>query len=116
LSGEVFIGTDKGMLSYRGTATYGEPEMTKDKVYAFPNPVRHDYNGPITIKGLVRDADVKITDTAGRTVFTTRANGGQAIWDGYSIGGGKAQTGVYMVFASDEEGSETFVTKILFIR
>ncbi len=116
LSGEVFIGTDKGMLSYRGTATYGEPEMTKDKVYAFPNPVRHDYNGPITVKGLVRDADVKITDTAGRTVFTTRANGGQAIWDGYSIGGGKAQTGVYMVFASDEEGSETFVTKILFIR
>lgn len=116
LSGEVFIGTDKGMLSYRGTATYGEPEMTKDKVYAFPNPVRPDYNGPITVKGLVRDADVKITDTAGRTVFATRANGGQAIWDGYAIGGGKAQTGVYMVFASDEEGQETFVTKILFIR
>jgi hypothetical protein len=116
LSGEVFIGTDKGIISYRGTATYGEPEFDGNKVYAFPNPVRHDYAGPIAIKGLVRDADVKITDVAGRTVFATRAEGGQAIWDGRSIGGERAGTGVYMVFASDSEGNETFVTKVLFIQ
>lgn len=116
LSGEVFIGTDKGMISYRGTATYGEPEFSEDKVYAFPNPVRHDYEGPIAIKGLVRDADVKITDVAGRTVFATKAQGGQAIWDGRGIGGNRARSGVYMVFASDDEGNETFVTKVLFIQ
>jgi hypothetical protein len=116
LSGEVFIGTDKGMISYRGTATYGEPEFMDDKVYAFPNPVRHDYLGPIAIKGLVRDADVKITDAAGRTVFATKAEGGQAIWDGRSFGGNRAKSGVYMVFASDEEGNETFVTKVLLIQ
>lgn len=116
LSGEVFIGTAKGMLSYRGTATYGEPEFDDTKVYAFPNPVRHDYAGPIAIKGLVRDADIKITDTAGRTVFTTRAEGGTAIWDGRSLGGNRARTGIYMVFASDDEGNETFVTKVMFIQ
>lgn len=116
ISGEVFIGTDKGMLSYRGTATYGEPEFEKEKVYAFPNPVRHDYQGPIAIKGLVRDADVKITDMAGRTVFATRAEGGQAIWDGRSFGGNRAKSGIYLVFASNDDGSETFVTKVLFIQ
>lgn len=116
LSGEVYFGTANGLLSYRGSATYGMPEFEKELVYAFPNPVRHDYTGPVAIKGLVRDADVKITDSSGRTIFTTRAEGGQAIWDGRSLGGNRATSGVYLVFASDIEGNETFVTKILFIQ
>lgn len=115
LSGEVFIGTDKGMISYRGTATWGVPEFTKEDVYAYPNPVEPDYDGLIAIKGLVRDADVKISDAAGNVVFTTVAEGGQAIWDGNRLTGGRAQSGVYLVFASNEDGQETFVTKILFI-
>jgi len=116
LSGEVFFGTEKGLISYRGTATYGPPEFDAEQVYAYPNPVRHDYNGYIAIKGLVRDADVKITDAQGRTVYATKADGGQAIWDGRSHAGDRATTGVYLVFASDQDGNETFVTKILFIQ
>lgn len=115
LSGEVFIGTDKGIISYRGTATYGSPEFVTDDVYAYPNPVEPDYEGPIAIKGLVRDADVKITDAAGKVVYATIAEGGQAIWNGNSFNGKRAKSGVYMVFASNEDGKETFVTKILFI-
>ena len=115
LSGEVFIGTDKGIISYRGTATWGVPEFQKEDVYAYPNPVEPGYDGPIAIKGLVRDADVKISDAAGNVVFATTAEGGQAIWDGNKITGGRAQSGVYLVFASNEDGQETFVTKILFI-
>ena len=116
LSGEVYIGTAEGLLSYRGTATYGVSEFEGTQVYAYPNPVRHDHEGPIAIKGLVRDADVKITDADGRTVYATRAEGGQAIWDGRSLNGNRAKTGVYLVFASDDEGNETFVTKILFVQ
>jgi streptogramin lyase len=115
LSGEVFIGTDKGIISYRGTATWGTPEFEKEDVYAYPNPVEPDYDGLIAIKGLVRDADVKIADVAGNVVFATTAEGGQAIWDGNKQTGGRAQSGVYLVFASNEDGKETFVTKILFI-
>lgn len=115
LSGEVFIGTDKGIISYKGTATAGVPEFEKDDVYAYPNPVEPGYEGPIAIKGLVRDADVKIADAAGNVVFATIAEGGQAIWDGNRITGGRAQSGVYLVFASNEDGKETFVTKILLI-
>ncbi len=115
LSGEVFIGTDKGIVSYKGTATWGTTEIIPDDIYAYPNPVEPDYDGPIAIKGLIRDADVKITDVAGNVVYATIADGGQAIWDGNNFSGRRAKSGVYLVFASNEDGKETFVTKILFI-
>lgn len=116
LTGEVYIGTEKGIVSYRGTATYGEPTIDDTKVYAYPNPVRPEYFGPIAIKGLTRDADVKITDVSGNVVYATKAYGGQAVWDGNNLSGQSARSGVYLVFASDEDGTETVVTKIMFVR
>lgn len=115
LSGEVFIGTDKGIISFKGTATWGVEEIAKEDVYAYPNPVEPNYDGPIAIKGLVRDADVKIADASGRVVYATTAYGGQAIWDGNNLNGDRAQSGVYMVFATNEDGKQTVVTKVLFI-
>ncbi|HET6245321.1 MAG: T9SS type A sorting domain-containing protein [Bacteroidetes bacterium] len=109
--GEVFFGTDKGLISYRGTATEGANAF--NKVYAYPNPVRSDYEGLIAIKGLVKDVDVKITDISGNLVYETTALGGQAIWNGLTLRGEKAKTGVYLVFCSDKEGENTIVTKIL---
>ncbi|MDD5507493.1 MAG: T9SS type A sorting domain-containing protein [Bacteroidales bacterium] len=111
--GEVFFGTSKGIISYKSTAT-PPPPMNTD-VYAYPNPVREDYNGVIAIKGLVKNADVKITDVSGTLIYATRAEGGQAIWDGRNFDGRRAHTGVYLVFISNEDGSDTMVTKILFI-
>ncbi|HIA12274.1 MAG TPA: T9SS type A sorting domain-containing protein [Flavobacteriales bacterium] len=112
-NGEVFFGTEKGIVSYRGTAT-GAQEVFTD-VYAYPNPVRQGYNGVIAIKGLVADADVKITDLTGSLIYQTTSLGGQAIWNGMNFRGDKAQTGVYLVFATNEDGATKMVTKILFI-
>ena len=112
-SGEVFIGTDYGTLSYRGAATESTDDM--NQVYVFPNPVREDYYGPITITGLVNDADVKITDISGNLVSIPEVLGGQAIWDGNNQGGERAKTGVYIVFISNKDGTKTFITKILLI-
>lgn len=112
-SGEVFIGTEKGVVSYKGTATEGGDNF--DGVYAFPNPVKPGFEGTIAIKGLVADAEVKITDIAGNLVYSTRAEGGQATWNGHSLNGDKARSGVYMVFCSDSEGKKTYVTKILIV-
>jgi hypothetical protein len=112
-TGEVFIGTAKGLISYKSDATNGGPVF--DEVYAYPNPVRPGYSGPIAIKGLVRDAIVKITDIRGSLIYETRAEGGQATWNGYSFDGRKANTGVYLVFISSDDGSEKMVTKILFV-
>ena len=82
----------------------------------FPNPVKPDYSGPITIKGLITDAVVKITDVSGNLIYETVALGGQAVWDGKSFDGQKVHTGVYLVFCSDQEGAKSFVTKLLFVR
>ncbi|MCD4665350.1 MAG: T9SS type A sorting domain-containing protein, partial [Bacteroidales bacterium] len=111
--GEVFFGTANGIVSFKGTATPGG--VTYDDVYAYPNPVREGYTGTIAIKGLVKDADIKITDISGTLIYETKAEGGQAVWDGRNFDGRRARTGVYLVFASNEDGSETIVTKILFI-
>jgi hypothetical protein len=110
-NGEVFAGTDKGVISYRGTAT---PPQNSE-VYAFPNPVKPGYSGLIAITGLVANASVKITDVNGLLVYATTAEGGQAIWDGKNFDGKKAVSGVYLVFASTSTGSEKVVTKILII-
>ncbi|HTL82126.1 MAG TPA: two-component regulator propeller domain-containing protein [Bacteroidia bacterium] len=112
-TGELFIGTSDGIVSYRGEATNGEDVM--GDVYAFPNPVQHDYTGPVAITGLVKDANVKITDVRGQLVYETTALGGQAIWPGTNFKGERAASGVYLVFASNEDGTQKIVTKILFI-
>src|SRR5205085_160458 len=112
MTGEVFFGTDKGIISYRGEATEGGEVCSN--YYVFPNPVRHEYQGPVAIRGLVENADVKIADVAGNVVFHSKANGGQAIWNGNNFEGKRAQTGVYVVYITNEDGTQTCVTKMLF--
>lgn len=112
-TGEVFFVTEKGMISYMGTATDGAE--THGDVLVYPNPVTPDYVGLIAIKGLVSNAYVKITDIKGQLVYETRANGGTATWDGRTFSGKRAATGVYLIYSSNEEGTETHVTKLLFV-
>ena len=113
-NGEVFFATDRGLVSYRGFATEATARHTD--VYAFPNPVRSGYAGFISIKGLVRNANVKITDINGNLVWETIAEGGQAVWNGQDLFGRRPATGVYLVFSTNNDGEETMVTKIMFNR
>lgn len=112
-SGEVYIATAKGLVSYFSDATEGS--LTHENVIVYPNPVRPEYNGTIAIKGLVQDADVKITDLNGVLVHETQALGSQAVWDGKNGYGDRVQTGVYLVFSTNATGTETNVAKILFV-
>jgi ligand-binding sensor domain-containing protein len=114
LSGEVYFATEKGLMSWHGTATEGT-SMRKDSVLVFPNPVPPGYSGTIAIRGLAQNALVKITDISGRMVFQTRALGGQAIWTGVDYTGHRPQSGVYLVFATSEGGAAHLVSKIVFI-
>lgn len=114
-NGEVYIGTDHGLQVYRGTATYAET-MPQEHIYAFPNPVRPGYDGPVAIKGFTRDALVHITDAAGHVVYSTHALGGQAVWNTHTSNGTPVASGVYYVFASDAMGGNRSVAKILIIR
>ena len=112
-TGEVFIGTSKGLISFISDATQGYE--THQNVSVYPNPVRPEFNGTIAIKGLVEDADIKITDLNGTLVHETTALGGQAVWDGKNGYGERVQTGVFLVFSSNSFGTETNVAKILFV-
>ena len=112
-SGEVFIGTEKGLISYRSDATNGVTTQSTTKV--FPNPVRETYSGIIAISGLVPDANIKIADIDGNLVFEGFAKGGQASWSGKNKNGDRVSTGVYLVFSTDINGIEKIVSKILFI-
>ena len=112
-TGEVFIGTAKGIVSYKGLATEGEE--TFGKVYAYPNPVRENYTGNIIITGLMENSVVKIVNVSGNLVYETTSVGGQAEWNGKNLHGEKVKTGVYIVFVSNEDGSEKSSTKILIV-
>jgi len=112
-SGEVFFGTENGIVSYRGTSNVGTE--IHSEVQVFPNPVRPEYNGEIAIRGLADDAEIKITDISGTLMYETRAQGGQAVWNGKNYNGQKAQTGVYLVFSTSEDGQDGHVAKIMFI-
>lgn len=117
-TGEMFIASNRGIQAIRTETTTGRVNHLSN-VYAFPNPVEPDYNGVIAIKGLARDADVKITDVDGQLVFQTQALGGQAIWNGTDQTGREVSGGVYLVFSSSTDqfrDPNTFVTKILVVR
>ena len=114
-NGYLYIATGKGLMVLRQEATEADELAFADQIYAYPNPVKPSWDGPITVKGLAENARVKFTDVNGNIVYETRALGGQAVWNGKLYSGQRAKSGVYLVFAMNSDGSSTMVTKILFI-
>ena len=112
-SGEVYFATDKGLVSFRADATIADNDFSN--VTVFPNPVRPDFSGPVTIQGLGYQSDVKITDVAGNLVYKTTSNGGTVIWNGKTLQGERVQSGVYLVWSAVTTGKGKKVAKILFI-
>lgn len=113
-SGEVFILTDQGIVSYFSDATEGAENF--DDIKAYPNPVRPDYTGFISITGLAQNAFVKITDSHGVLIEEGFALGGKFVWDGNDYNGRRANSGIYYVFSANPDASEKAVTKIAFIK
>lgn len=115
-TGEVFFGTDAGLVSYLGTATDPAGSLSDDNIKVYPNPVRPEYTGRISITGLMRDTDVKIVSASGYLVNSGTSVGGEYTWDGKNKGGKRVASGVYYVLAADAEGNSGAVAKILVIR
>lgn len=113
-TGEVFIATNKGMVSFNGIATGANDNL--NNVYVYPNPVRPAYSGTVKVAGLIDKANVKITDIEGNLVYEITSSGGTIEWDTTAFGKYKVASGVYMVFISAQDGSETKVKKVMIIR
>ncbi|GAB6959667.1 hypothetical protein JCM15754A_10020 [Prevotella aurantiaca JCM 15754] len=111
-TGEVFIGTEKGLCSYMSDATKPSDNPGGEDTYAYPNPVRPGYTGLITVVGLAYNSDVKIVTTNGVLVAKGTSNGGTFTWDGNDLNGKRVASGVYMVQTADQEGNNGTVCKI----
>lgn len=114
-SSKVYFGTVEGMVEYIGNSSPAAGDYSD--VYAYPNPVRPDYTGWITITNLMDNSLVKITDAAGFVLYSTTSEGGMVTWDGCNSAGERVKTGVYYVWASQNSDGKSsgVVTKILVV-
>ena len=113
----VYFGTTDGLLSYKSDSAPAREDYSE--VYAYPNPVRPDYTGWITIAGLMDNSLVKITDSAGNVIYQGTSEGGMLSWDGCNSAGERVRTGVYYVYAStggNGQSSSGAVTKIMVVK
>ena len=111
-TGEVFFATDNGLCSYMSDATKAVDSPNDETTYAYPNPVKPGYTGPITIVGLSLNVDVKIVTTNGVLVAEGTSNGGSFVWDGKDKNGKRVASGIYMVQTADENGDNGTVCKV----
>lgn len=114
-TGEIFIGTDKGLCSYTANFADNSNGMTKDNVWAYPNPVRPGYAGAITITGLESGTTVKIVTSNGTLVNEGTASNGEYKWYGIDRNGKRVASGVYMVEVATSEGDKGVVCKIAIV-
>lgn len=114
-TGEMYIGTDRGLCSYTSHFADNSQGMTKDNVWAYPNPVRPGYSGPITITGIENNATVKIVTSNGTLVNEGTTENGQYKWYGLNRNGQRVASGVYMVEIATSEGEKGVVCKIAIV-
>ena len=114
-SNSVFMGTEYGLVEYSSDSSPAMEDYSN--IYAYPNPVKPDYTGLITITGLMDNSLVKITDSAGHVFYTSRSEGGMVTWDGCNSVGERVKSGVYFVYVSQNENQQSSgaVTKIMII-
>lgn len=111
----VYITTPAGLYEYFSDSTPAEP--TYDNLFAYPNPVRPDYGGDVTITGMMEGSLIKIADASGNVIRQLKSTGGMATWDLRNESGEHVKTGVYLVLCSQSSGSgKAAVTKIAVIR
>ncbi|MDE5788127.1 MAG: Por secretion system protein, partial [Bacteroidaceae bacterium] len=115
-TGMVMIGTDKGLCSYVSDATEAETELRGEDVIVYPNPVRPDYTGPIAVRGLVMDSEVKICSSTGQLVWSGTSQGGTFTWNGCNKQGKRVASGVYHVIANTPDGHKAVVGRIAVIK
>lgn len=114
-SNSIYITTPVGLYEYFSDSSPAESNYSN--IYAYPNPVRPDYTGDVTITGMMDNSLIKIADASGNVIRQLKSTGGMATWDCCNQYGERVKTGVYMVLCSRANGgSEAVVTKIAVIR
>ena len=114
-TGVVYIGTDNGLYSYASDVT--APKENYDDILIYPNPVKPEYSGDVTVTGLMDNSLVKIADASGAVVAQGRSEGGRFTWNCCNSAGVRVKTGVYYVMASQNASgsASAAVAKIMVV-
>ncbi len=114
-TGEVFVGTNMGLMSYRSGIVEAAEKLKENNILVYPNPVRPEYTGNVTVNGLTDGAEVRITTLGGQVVAHGYSTGGTFTWNCCGIDGERVATGVYLVLATTAEGKDGVAAKIVVI-
>lgn len=107
-TGIVYIGTDHGLFSYASDIT--PPKENYDDILVYPNPVKPEFRGRVTISGLMDNSLVKIADSSGVVVYQGRSEGGKFFWNCCNSAGIRVKSGVYYVMASQNASGAASAT------
>ena len=113
-SGEVFVATDRGLVSFIDIAQSPKTKMGSLKVY--PNPFLYDQHERIIIENLSQATRIRVLDAGGNVVHELQASGGRVQWDGYDSSGRRLSSGVYFLVAWDVDEGERGVGKVVILR
>jgi streptogramin lyase len=123
VTGKVYFATDKGVVAYNSNVSpFGD---VLGAVYAYPNPALKNHE-TITIDGrngthLPKGTNVKIIDVAGNLVYETNVvegqelQGGKVVWNKLNLAGNRVASGIYIVLLSNDDASDTAITKIAIV-
>lgn len=114
-TGITYIGTGKGMVSYKTIAV--NPLENCDKIKVGPNPFILPSSSQLRIDGLVAESTVKILSISGALIKEFVSPGGRiANWDGTDTYGNLVPSGIYIIAGFNKDGSKVCTGKVAVVR
>ena len=115
-TGDVYFSTDQGLISVMGDAV--SPVQNNEDLFVYPNPVRVEDNAntSIIIEGLAEETSVNILTAAGTLVNRLEARGGRVRWNARDQNNELVPSGMYLIIAQDQNGSDSAYGKVAIIR
>ncbi|HBZ39621.1 MAG TPA: hypothetical protein DEO59_14530 [Balneola sp.] len=114
ITGEVFIATEGGLISYQDIPKGSIAKM--DELKVFPNPFNYQKNEQIFIDGLSDKSLIKILGVDGTVVNSFSSEGGRVSWNGMDSSGNMLGSGVYYIIAVDDSKGSKGVGKVVIVR
>ena len=115
-TGVLYIATDEGLCSYRTNVTAPISTLSKNNIKVYPNPVRPEYSGVVTISGIPKGAEVKVMTTGGQLVARGNAVGGSWQWDlTQQNTGQRVGAGLYYLMVATADGKQSAASKVVII-
>ena len=116
LDGSLFFGTSQGLVEYGGTARDPKESLSESNILVYPNPVKPDFDGYVTITGLTSKSTVRILSNSGKLVNTGVSNGGSYSWNLNDVNGNPVSAGIYHAVITTLDNNKSESTQITVIR